>query len=324
MKFCNKRPLIGFSLVRGVISLYRDVAREANLMFVCDVAAGTLLLSQCGSFVIERGFSLLVDVSNGRTRGILEVGPSKRRSFRAICRGIGGLRRRCPSCFRGGIRFGSILGDRSSISSVRSFVFGRFNGVPLVRAVSRATLDSRRGCRRVTGSCGRSPRVVVGEGSESPMCGRLKFFFCCRLSGTCGRCYRMLCKAVGRGGEVPAKAYLPFFGGVFIATSGGLLAYREVDLRRILNAMSGRMRLGFKRVTDVCGSCCRGVESRYQKYCLVRGYNRYFLRFPLGGKMPMYRMGVGRVRCRRCLSRVFKILRGGPDLFRRIGGVIFT
>lgn len=254
-----------------------------KVTFGCGVAAGTVLLGGCRSFLRVCSIGLLVDLSNAGRSSYREVAIGKGPSFRRICHRIGALRRACPSCFRRDIIFGDIVRSGDGVRHVLSFFRGRFKQRAVFDRLDGGDIMGGRMCssvchdivKDVTLSTERE-RLSRGLVCNSPAVSSLA---CClrRLSGRIfGSCQAVFCK-IGGLSLLPAKDYVPFDHGLFMAIAKGVLTYRRVDRRFTLKQMSRRkIGLGLRRVTRGCGRrCCSGVAPIYGGYCVRGYYNRY-------------------------------------------------
>ncbi len=134
ISFYGGEPLLNMPFIREIV----DYTRQKRLKKSCayNMTTNAMLLDCYMDFLVENDFSLLISLDGDKTGDSYRIKADGKESFEQVTANIEKLRLTYPYYFKKKVNFNSVLHNRNSIDSIRTFIKGHYQKIPRISDIN--------------------------------------------------------------------------------------------------------------------------------------------------------------------------------------------
>lgn len=133
--FYGGEPLLNFQLIKGVVSIMKNVGLHHNRVTFAITTNG-VLLDKYMDFLVENEFNLLISLDGDKSNNDYRKFKGGKSAFSKIQKNIEALQLKYPDYFLKKVNFNAVIHNKNSVSEVYNFIKQNFGKIPQVAAIN--------------------------------------------------------------------------------------------------------------------------------------------------------------------------------------------
>jgi len=254
--FYGGEPLLNMPLIKKIVA-YLENTKKTGKKFFFNMTTNALLLDKYMDYLVEKDISLLISFDGDEQGQSYRIDATGKNSFSRVYKNIQMLEMKYPDYFEKKVSFNSVLHNRNSSESVKSFLSTNFKKVPSTSYMDnygirkgmesefKTMSQSNITLKKITPFSSKNKRDEINSGALTTMA---EYIF---KNGNVYNTYNELFNIPSKKKVIFTGTCLPFAKKMFVTVNGKILPCERIDQKNYHGLIqNGELKMDLHKIAD--------------------------------------------------------------------------
>lgn len=279
ISFYGGEPLLNMTFIKQVVNFISEFNIKKKFNITYSLTTNATLLHKYIDFLIENKFKILVSLDgNQRNNSYRVFRKDNKDSFSQVICNIDAIQKNYPTFFTKNVSFNAVLNDRSSVSDIYGFIYGRYKKIPRISeiVIKDISKNKKEEFNKIYTSKIMSEKRFLNDSSKlkAIMHEQLLIFWECAyfikyysINSYISDIQSLLHKEV----FYPTNTCLPFSKKIFLTTKNKMLPCEKIDHKFSFGEIEDDVKFDIHQIAQQFSEYYKRLSKKC-KYCYVHKF----------------------------------------------------